>query len=122
MATVVIDDFIRTGRNRATISVVSVAEVLVRPMAAGPAVVGTVDAFLLHFPNLTVAGLDYAIAREAARLRAATSLKTPDALILATAQMSGIEHVVANDASWAKAIGKVALSVTLCHLDVHAPI
>ena len=31
-ATVVIDDFVRTGRNRATISVVSVAEMLVRPL------------------------------------------------------------------------------------------
>jgi len=36
-ATVVIDDFVRTGRNRATISVVSVAETLVRPVAAGAA-------------------------------------------------------------------------------------
>jgi hypothetical protein len=36
-ATVVIDDFVRTGRNCATISVVSVAETLVRPFAAGAA-------------------------------------------------------------------------------------
>ena len=36
-ATVVIDDFVRTGRNRATIRVVSVAETLVRPVAAGAA-------------------------------------------------------------------------------------
>ena len=33
--TVVIDDFVRTGRNRATISVVSVAETLVRPDKPG---------------------------------------------------------------------------------------
>jgi len=36
-ATVVIDDFVRTGHNRATISAVSVAETLVRPFAAGAA-------------------------------------------------------------------------------------
>jgi uncharacterized protein with PIN domain len=64
-ATVVIDDFVRTGRNRATISAVSVAETLVRLFDAGPAALGIVDAFLLHFPNLTVANIDYAIAREA---------------------------------------------------------
>ena len=100
-ATVVIDDFVRTGRNRATISVVSVAETLVYPVAAGAAAVRIVDAFLLHFPNLTVSSIDYAIAREAARLRAQTNLKTPDALIIATALSEGIPIVVANDAKWA---------------------
>ena len=60
-ATVVIDDFVRTGRNRATISVVSVAETLVRPFAAGTAALRIVDAFLLHFPNLTVSSIDYAV-------------------------------------------------------------
>jgi predicted nucleic acid-binding protein len=121
-ATVVIDDFVRTGRNRATISAVSVAETLVRPFAAGAAAVGIVDAFLLHFPNLTVSGIDYAIAREAARLRAQTNLKTPDALIIATALGAGISIVVANDARWASAIADAAPTVTLCHLDAHVPL
>ena len=121
-ATVVIDDFVRTGRNRATISVVSVAETLVRPVAAGAAAVRIVDAFLLHFPNLTVSSIDYAIAREAARLRAQTSLKTPEALIIATALSAGISIVVANDAKWASVIAEAAPIVTLCHLDVHVPL
>ena len=121
-ATVVIDDFVRTGRNRATISVVSVAETLVRPFAAGAAAVRIVDAFLLHFPNLTVSSIDYAIAREAARLRAQTSLTTPDALIIATALSAGISIVVANDAKWATAIADAAPIVTLCHLDGHVPL
>jgi hypothetical protein len=60
-ATVVIDEFVRTGRNRATISVVSVAETLVRPFAAGAAAVRIVDAFLLHFPNLTASSIDDAV-------------------------------------------------------------
>jgi len=121
-ATVVIDDFVRTGRNRATISVVSVVQTLVRPIDAGPAALGIVDAFLLHFPNLTVSSIDYAIAREAARLRAQASLKTPDALIIATALGAGIPIVIANDAKWASAIADAAPTVTLCHLDAHVPL
>jgi len=120
--TVVIDDFVRTGRNRATISAVSVAETLVRPFDAGAVALGIVDAFLLHFPNLTVSSIDYAIAREAARLRAQTGLKTPDALIIATALGAGISLVIANDAKWASAIADAAPTVTLCHLDAHVPL
>ena len=121
-ATVVIDEFVRTGRNRATISAVSVAETFVRPFTAGAAAVGIVDAFLRHFPNLTVSGIDYDVAREAARLRAQTSLKTPDALIIATALNAGISILVANDAKWASAIAAAAPVVTLCHLDAHGPL
>jgi predicted nucleic acid-binding protein len=94
----------------------------VRPFAAGAAAVRIGDAFLLHFPNLTVSGIDYAIAREAARLRAQTSLKTPDALIIATALGAGISIVIANDARWASAIADAAPTVTLCHLDAHVPL
>jgi predicted nucleic acid-binding protein len=121
-ATVVIDDFVRTGRNRATISAVSVTETLVRPFAVGAHAVRIVDAFLRHFPNLTVSSIDYAMAREAARLRAQTSLKTPDSLIIATALGAGISIVIANDARWASAIATAAPTLTLCHLDAHVPL
>lgn len=121
-ATAVIDDFVRTGRNHATISVVSVTETLVRPFAAGAAAVRIVEAFLRHFPNLTVSGIDYAMAREAARLRAQTTLRTPDSLIIATAVGAGISIVIANDARWASAIASAAPTLTLCHLDAHLPL
>ena len=123
-ATVVIDDFVRTGRNRATISVVSVAETLVRPFAAGAAALRIVDAFLLHFPNLTVSSIDYAIAREAARLRAQTSLKTPDALIIATALSAGISIVVANDAKWAdsRLVSPSARGRSRCVAGLYSPV
>ena len=121
-ATVVIDEFVRAGRNRATISALSVAETLVRPFAAGAAAVGIVEAFLLHFPNLTVSGVDYEMAREAGRLRAETGLKRPDALIIATALGAGIPLLIANDAKWASAIADAAPTVTLCHLDAHVPL
>ena len=121
-ATVVIDEFVRTGRNRATISAVSVAETLVRPFAAGATAVALVEGFLLHFPNLTILGADDEVAREAGRLRALGGLKTPDALVIATALSAGITIVVANDARWVSALTAAAPTVTLCHLDAHVPL
>ena len=121
-ATVVIDEFVRTGRNRATISAVSVAETLVRPFASGAAAVALVEGFLLHFPNLKILGVDYDVARQAGRLRAVSGLKTPDGLVVATALSAGIPVVVANDARWASAIAAAAPTVTLCHLDAHVPL
>ena len=122
VATVVIDEFVRTGRNRASISAVSVAETLVRPFASGAAAVALVEGFLLHFPNLTILGVDYDVARQAGRLRAVSGLKTPDGLVVATALSAGIPVVVANDARWASAIAAAAPAVTLCHLDAHVPL
>ena len=122
VATVVIDEFVRTGRNRATISAVSVAETLVRPFASGAAAVALVEGFLLHFPNLTILGVDDDVARQAGRLRAVSGLKTPDGLVVATALSAGIPVVVANDARWASAIAAAAPTVTLCHLDAHVPL
>ena len=121
-ATVVIDEFVRTGSNRATNSAESVAETLVRPFAAGAAAVALVEGFLLHFPNLTIMIVDYEVARQAGQLRALGGLKTPDGLVVATALSAGIPIVVANDARWASAITAAAPTVRLCHLDAHVPL
>ena len=121
-AAVVVDAFVRTGRNEATISVLTITETLVRPYEAGPRELGIAEAFLMHFPNLGIADVDYSIAREAARLRAVARLPTPDALIIATALAREIPIVVANDSHWAKAIATEAPSLTLCHLDAHVPL
>jgi len=100
-ATSIIDGFIASGRNQAILSVITVTESLVRPMrAASSTAIGLVDDFLLHFPNLRVEPVTVAVAREAARIRAATAAPTPDALILATAVVAPASIVVANDASW----------------------
>jgi hypothetical protein len=73
----------------------------VRPFAAGGAAVALVEGFPLHFPNLTIMGVDYEVARQAGRLVALGGLKTPRALVIATALSAGIPIVVANDARWA---------------------
>jgi predicted nucleic acid-binding protein len=121
-ATLVIDEFVSSGRNHAIVSAVTAGETLIRPMNAGPAAVNLVESFLLHFPNLTLAAVDYAVAREAARIRAGTGLKTPDSLIIASALDGITSIVVANDEQWAGAIAKAAPSLTLCHLDAHVPL
>jgi len=115
---VILDEFIATGRNRAIMSAVSVTDALVRPFRAGSAsAAGTVEAFLRSFPNLSIAPVTYEIAREAARIRGVTAIRTPDALVLATATVVGSDIVVANDDRWQGAIERAGLAVRLCHLE-----
>jgi predicted nucleic acid-binding protein len=117
-AALIFDRLIATGRNSGVISAVSVVETLVRPLRArSTSATGTVEAFLRSFPNLSIEPVTYEIAREAARIRAETALRTPDALILATAAMVASSIVVANDDRWLGAIERAGLAVSLCHLD-----
>jgi predicted nucleic acid-binding protein len=118
-AAFVLDRLIATGRNSAVVSAVSVTEALVRPLRARSAsATGTIEAFLRSFPNLSIEPVTYEIAREAARIRAATALRTPDTLILATASVLGSGVVVANDDRWRGAIERADLAVAVCHLDM----
>ena len=120
-ATIVLDRLVATGRNRGVISALTVTEVLVRPFrAASPTALRTIEDFLGHFPNLAVEPVTVEIAREGARIRAATAGPTPDAIILATGQVVGAAVAVANDGRWAPAIGKARLAMALCHLDDHS--
>jgi predicted nucleic acid-binding protein len=117
----VIDRLVASGRNPAVVSAITVTEALVRPVRAGSAgAVGLVETFLESFPNLSVAPVTYAVAREAAAIRAATALRTPDAIVLATAIAGGHPIVVANDARWAAAIERAGLNLALFHLDAFA--
>ncbi len=52
---------------------------------------------LYNFPNLRIVPIDVTIAENAAKLRAIYGLKTPDALHLATAIVTGAEFFVTND-------------------------
>lgn len=94
------DRCLATGRNQGALSAVSVTELLVRPFRSGPSAVSTVEGFLRHFADLRFVPVEYATAREAARIRAATGLSTPDALIIASHGAGGTDILVTNDASW----------------------
>lgn len=118
VAAAVFDAFIATGRNPAVMSAVSATEALVRPLRArSTSAASTVEAFLRSFSNLSIEPVTFEIAREAARIRAATAIRTPDALILATATVVGRQVVVTNDDRWLGAIERAGLAVRLCHLE-----
>jgi predicted nucleic acid-binding protein len=103
IATQFFDAFVSTGRNRAVLSTVTVEEILVRPFRRSPAAVATAEGFLRHFTDIRLVAVGYEVAREAARIRAIAGLRTPDALILATAIVADVDLVVTGDGSWSAA-------------------
>jgi predicted nucleic acid-binding protein len=117
LATQVFDGFVSTGRNPAALSMVTVEEILVRPFRSGPAAVATAEGFLRHFAEIRLVDVSYEIAREAARIRAATGLRTPDALIIATALVTEVDILVTGDRSWRATTEVVAPGLRLCMLS-----
>ena len=107
------DAFVANGRNTAALSTITVAEILVRPFRHGPAAVATAEGFLRHFGDMRLIDVTYDIAREGARIRAATDLPMPDAVIVASASVAEIEVLVTNDHDW-----KSRLAEALPDLDV----
>jgi predicted nucleic acid-binding protein len=56
---------------------------------------------LTQFPNPMVVSLDATAARETALVRAATGLRTPDAIQVATARTCRANAIVTNNRRWA---------------------
>lgn len=100
-ATLLIDDWVQSGRNRAVISAISAMELLVGPLKAGQAIDAYLD-FLQRFSSVECVPVDIAVAEQAAIVRARHGIKPPDALIIGTAIASGVDAVVTNDGSWSK--------------------
>jgi predicted nucleic acid-binding protein len=48
-------------------------------------------------PGLTILSVDFLVAAEAARMRAESSLRLPDAIVLTTGIMAGATDLVTND-------------------------
>jgi predicted nucleic acid-binding protein len=99
-ATELFDSLVATGRNPAALSMVTVGEILVRPLRRGPAAVAVAEGFLRHFADMRLIDVSYGIAREAARLRALTDLPMPDALIVSSALTIDADVLVTNDRTW----------------------
>ncbi|MFN8522571.1 MAG: PIN domain-containing protein [Chloroflexota bacterium] len=101
IATVVLDELIGSGRNPAVISMVTVSELLVRPLRVGARQpFHHAHDFLTRFPHLSLADVDIRVAQEAASIRAAHRLTMPDALTVATGIVSQVSHLVTNDTAW----------------------
>jgi predicted nucleic acid-binding protein len=87
-----------------TIEIVSseltLMETLIGPLQSGDTALANTYEQLFQHAQTRLLPITQAILREAARLRATTKLRTPDALHAATAQQAGCVLFVTNDASF----------------------
>lgn len=80
------------------VSTITITELLTKPfLHPDPKMSQTAEGFVQALPNCTIQPVTYEIARTAARLRALHGLRTPDALIAATAIHGKATHLVTND-------------------------
>lgn len=103
----VIDEFVGSGRNEAVVSMITVMELLVRPLRASPPGHHTVLSFVRHHANLQAVPLDLQMAQEAASLRAEHKFAPPDALIIGTGLACQVGHLITNDDDWRKKLGSI---------------
>jgi predicted nucleic acid-binding protein len=84
----------------AVTSELTLLECLVKPLKTGDAaLVGLFERALLG-TDIRLVPISHSVLREAAQLRAATKLKTPDAIHAATARQAGCALFVTNDAGF----------------------
>lgn len=105
----------------AVISSVTVAEVLVRPIASSVDAGLLVQGLIRRYPHLTVAPLDLEVAVEVAHVRAATRLPMPDAIVIGTAMAHRVDALVHTDREWMRKAGRHAAAVKLVYLGDHCP-
>lgn len=92
--------FAATGKGTHTIvlSTISVTELLVKPFTDGqPDRVAVFERFVQSLPNTILISPYYEIAKQAARLRGQYGLRTPDALLVATALAEKAGAFLTND-------------------------
>ena len=81
---------------------ITLAELLTVPaQAADQRAMQDYELYLTHFPNLRLVPLDANLARETARVRAASKLRMPDAVQVAAARLYKADAIVTNDRRWA---------------------
>lgn len=117
LATEVFDRFLATGRNGGALSMITVTELLVRPFRSDAAAVAIAEGFVGHFGDLRLVPIDYVTAREAARIRAATGLSTPDSIIAASFVVGGQDVLLTNDSSWPTRLEGVVAGRPICVLQ-----
>lgn len=88
---------ITDGRTPATTSEITLAETLVRPFRAGDTRLHAAFESALVGPGLEVVPISRSVLVQAARLRAVSRMKLPDAVHAATAQLAGCDVLLTND-------------------------
>ena len=117
----VVDGLVAPGRNPAIVSMITVMELLVRPLRATPHGHHTILAFIRAQPNLTAVPVDLQVAQDAAFLRAAQRFSPPDALIVGTGLAAQVGHLVTNDRGWARKLAGLESRIRVCTLADHSP-
>jgi predicted nucleic acid-binding protein len=104
----------QAGLLQTNMSIISFLELLVKPKKESNIFLeNRYKVILKNFPNLKIVELSFAIADIAAGLRAEYKLKTPDAIIFATALSTNSKYFLTNDQHF-KSIGeKENISVLL---------
>jgi uncharacterized protein len=101
-------DWVDSGALQCVVSAVLVAEMCAGYHAAGE--LSDKDDFLTHVvssQNYEIMELSTGLADEAGRVRAATGLRLPDAIIVSSALKGGAECLISNDLSLKKAMGSI---------------
>ena len=92
---------VETGQAKAVVSELTLLEILVRPFQLERAdIADEYETLLIHFPNLRLVPISRDILIRAASLRAKYRLRTPDAMIVATAIQQGATRIITNDEGW----------------------
>lgn len=117
----VLQELVGTGRNPAALSMISVMEILVRPLRASPPGHHTVLAFLRSQPHLECIPVDLQVAQEAAHLRAVERFSPPDALIVGTGLAAQVHHLVTNDHDWTTKLARMAGRIGVVRVSDHLP-
>ncbi len=117
----IMEDLVASGRNPAIISMITVMELLVRPLRASPPGHHTLLAFLRNHPNLSAVPVDLQVAQDAAFLRAASRLSPPDALVVGTGLAAQVGHLITNDRKWSTKLAAMTDRVRVVTLSDHLP-
>ena len=113
-----LNEMIQSGRTLGIVSMVTVMEILVRPLRVGaPEPYQHVMEFITQFPNLSAVPIDLVVAQEAASVRAMFRLSPPDALIVASGLVRQVHHLVTNDGAWVRKLQPIAARIRVCQLD-----
>ena len=121
VARYVVDDLVASGRNPGVVSMVSVMEILIRPMRMTAEGHHTVLGFLRSQPYLDLVPIDIQVAQDAAHLRAMQRFSAPDALVVGTGLATQVRHLVTNDLAWQSKLADMTARISVVRLADHLP-
>ena len=115
-ARAVIEGLVRSGRNPAVVSALTVMESLVGPMRRVPPGHLTALDFYANWPNLAILPIELAVAQEGSSIRAHHGFPTPDALVIGTGVLGGVAWLVTGDERWQKRLAQISTRLRVCYL------